>query len=69
MQTPVTLFSALHALEHRFVLMELFLCDGDIDPDDVLPDDPAGTDVEVSGRDRITTASENVDKRIYATPN
>ena len=68
MQTPVTLFSALCALEDRRVLVKLSLCDGHIDPDNVLPDDPAGTDVEMSSSDRITAVSENRDKHVCASP-
>ena len=49
MQTPVTLLSAFCAFQNRLVLMELSLCDGNIYSDNVLPDDPASTDVEMSG--------------------
>lgn len=58
-QTSITLFSALHALEDRCILVKMSLCDRHVDPDDVLPDDPTSTDVEVSGHDHITVVSES----------
>lgn len=58
MQTSISLFSALRALEDRLVLVKLSFCDRHIDADDVLPDDPASANIEVSSQDRITAASE-----------
>jgi hypothetical protein len=69
MKTSVTLFSALRALEDRRVLVKLSLCDRHIDPDNVLPGDPASTDVEVSSRERIAAVSGNKDKHECASPN
>lgn len=48
MQTPVNLFSTFNALEDGFVLVKLSLCNRHIDPNNILPDDPAGANVEVS---------------------
>lgn len=39
----------LAALDDDLVLVELTLLDGDVDFHDVLPDDTAGTDVEMAG--------------------
>ena len=69
MQAPVTLFGALRALEDRRVLVKLSLCNRHIDPDNVLPDDPASTDIEVSRHDRVVAVSENRDKHACASPN
>ena len=50
MQASIALFSTFRAREDVFVLVELSLCDRHVDPDNVLPDDPAGANVEVPVR-------------------
>lgn len=62
MQTSVTFFSAFHTFEDRLVLVKFSLCDGYINSDNVLPDDPASTNIEVSERN----VSENEDEHVYA---
>ena len=48
MKTAITLFSPFRALEDIFVLVELSLFNRHVNPDNVLPDDPASANVEVS---------------------
>ena len=48
METTIALLGVLAALKDDLVLVERALLDGDIDPDDVLPDDTASTNVQVS---------------------
>ena len=48
MQTPRGVFGVLEAREDVLVLVELPLLDRDVDPDDVLPDDAARADIQMS---------------------
>lgn len=48
METTVTFLRTLGACKDSLILVELTLADGDIDPDDVLPDNAAGTDVQMA---------------------
>ena len=48
MQPPVPILRSLAAGHDVFGLVELPLLDGDIDPDDVLPDYAARTDIQMS---------------------
>ena len=47
MKVSIALFSTFHACKDVFVLVELSLCDQHVNLDNVLPDDPAGANVEV----------------------
>ena len=47
-QATVALFSAFAALDNLIRPMELSLLNRDVDPDDILPDDAASTDVQVA---------------------
>ena len=53
MQPPVPILRSLAAGHDVFGLVELPLLDGDIDPDDVLPDYAARTDIQMSVETRI----------------
>jgi hypothetical protein len=46
-QTTVALFCAVYAGDDGFILVKLFLLDGDIDLDDVLPDNATSANVEM----------------------
>lgn len=48
-QSTVACFGALHAFDNVLVLVELALFNRDIDADDILPDNPACTDVQMTG--------------------
>ena len=48
MKTTIALLGVLAALKDDLVLVERALLDGDIDPDDVLPDNTTSTNVQVS---------------------
>ena len=48
MQATCALFRVFKALEDHWVLVEQFLFDGHIDSDNVLPDNPASANVQVS---------------------
>ena len=47
-QPSVGVFSALEARENRPVFVKLALLDLNIDPDDILPHDTPGTDIQMS---------------------
>ena len=49
MKASIALLGVLTALKDDFVLVELTLFDGNVNLDDILPDDATGTDVEVTG--------------------
>ena len=48
MKATIALLGVPAALKDDLVLVERALLDGDIDPDDVLPDNTTSTDVQVS---------------------
>lgn len=48
METAVTFLRTLGACKDSLILVELALGDGDVDPDDVLPDDATSTDVQMA---------------------
>ena len=48
MQPSIGIFGALEALKDRLVFVELPLLNLNIDPDDVLPHDSPGTDIQMS---------------------
>ena len=48
MQTAITLFGVLAALEDDGVLVELAFLDRDIDPNDILPHYTTSTNVQMS---------------------
>lgn len=48
MQPAIALGSALESLLDDLVVAELALLDGQVDTDNVLPDDAAGADVQVA---------------------
>lgn len=49
-QTAVAALGPVKTLEDDFILVELPLLNRHIDPDDVLPHDPACTNVQVAAR-------------------
>lgn len=48
-QPTIAILRSVHALQDVLVFMELALFDRYVDPDDVLPDDTARTDVQMTG--------------------
>ena len=48
MKTTIALLGVLAALKDDLVLVELTFFDGDVNLDNVLPDDAAGTNVKVA---------------------
>lgn len=48
MEPSVPFFSALEGFEDVFVFVELALFDGNVDPDNILPDYTTSTNVEVT---------------------
>ncbi len=48
MQTAITLFSMLAALEDNLILVELPLFDRDVDLDDILPHNSSSSNIKVA---------------------
>lgn len=50
MKTAVTILCPLKGVEEDRILVELFFLDRHVDPDNVLPHNPSGTNVEMPRR-------------------
>ena len=64
MQSPVSFLGAFAAVKDSRIFMELFFLDGNIDADDILPNDTTCADIQVSIFIRICARSERKEKKM-----
>lgn len=60
MQSAVALLRVLAAVEDHLILVELPLLDRNVDLDNVLPDDPPGSDVQVSEISALSISNDAI---------